>query len=76
MVFLMQLGHRIPKLETFNWGICIPDSCSSNDVEVAINQQLQDFSVGSTITLRAEVSDELCYVKDSKTFGWINYITL
>ncbi|KAK6625956.1 hypothetical protein RUM43_006255 [Polyplax serrata] len=59
-------GHRIPKFETFVWGVCVPSSCSSRDIEAALGYKLKKISKGSPLSFQMSINDEMCYVKEEK----------
>lgn len=39
--FILQLGHRVPKVSSIYWGICLPSSCSASDLQTTLKYHLQ-----------------------------------
>lgn len=56
-------SHRIPRFSSMHWAVCIPDSCSADDVHQMIKHQLSALDV---VGLRKEISVEefMCYSKN------------
>ncbi|XP_026326406.1 nose resistant to fluoxetine protein 6-like [Hyposmocoma kahamanoa] len=54
------MGHRVPRYSSILWGICIPSSCSSFDLEEEMSQRL------SGLGISVKVHNTMCSVKDLK----------
>ncbi|XP_059060067.1 nose resistant to fluoxetine protein 6-like [Achroia grisella] len=52
------MGHRVPRYSSLLWGVCIPSSCSSFDLEEELSQRLAD--LGMTV----KVHNTMCTVKN------------
>ncbi|KAM3968323.1 drop dead [Aphomia sociella] len=52
------MGHRIPRYSSLLWGVCIPSSCSSYDLEEELSNRLAD--LGMTV----KVYNTMCTVKN------------
>ncbi|KAG5684658.1 hypothetical protein PVAND_013876 [Polypedilum vanderplanki] len=59
-------GHRVPKWSTINFGVCVPSSCSSQDIEIAIKHFTKVFTNGTGIQLSVRVESEMCHVNDDE----------
>lgn len=64
-----QPGHRIAKVETFVWGICVPSSCTEKEVETAINYHLGQISNNGPFQFDVKINREVCYVEEKKEFS-------
>lgn len=58
--FVFQMGHRVPRYSSLLWGVCIPSSCSSFDLEEELNHRLSDLGIS------VKVHKNMCSVKDFK----------
>ncbi|KAJ9593682.1 hypothetical protein L9F63_014777, partial [Diploptera punctata] len=56
-------GHFVPRFTTMNWGMCVPASCTSADVEQALVDALQDYNQTSGLSFNIYVDPDMCYVK-------------
>uniref|UniRef100_A0A2A4J5M9 Nose resistant-to-fluoxetine protein N-terminal domain-containing protein n=1 Tax=Heliothis virescens TaxID=7102 RepID=A0A2A4J5M9_HELVI len=54
------MGHRVPRYSSLLWGVCIPSSCSSFDLEEELSQRLTGLGVS------AKVYNNMCSVKNVK----------
>ncbi|KAL7028534.1 hypothetical protein ACKWTF_005883 [Chironomus riparius] len=66
-------GHRVPRYSTINFGVCVPSSCSSNDVEIAMKHYTESFTDGTGVKLAVRVESEMCYVND---YEWMSKLDL
>ncbi|XP_075972637.1 drop dead [Anticarsia gemmatalis] len=57
---ITDMGHRVPRYSSLLWGVCMPSSCSSFDLEEELSQRL----AGLGISVR--VHNTMCSVKDFK----------
>ncbi|KAI8439948.1 hypothetical protein MSG28_001399 [Choristoneura fumiferana] len=55
-----KMGHRVPRYSSILWGVCIPSSCSSYDLEEELSQRL------SGLGISVRVQNTMCTVKDVK----------
>lgn len=69
----LQPGHRVPRWSTINFGICVPSSCTSEDIEIALKHYTEAFTNGTGFLLKVRVESEMCYVKDDK---WMSNLDL
>lgn len=53
-------------METFNWGLCIPSSCSNKDVENIAENILKRISYTEPFRFNVTVNDDVCYVAEEK----------
>ncbi|GBP48278.1 Nose resistant to fluoxetine protein 6 [Eumeta japonica] len=51
-------GHRVPRYSSILWGVCIPSSCSSYDLEDELSSHLSRFGV------EVKVHNTMCTVKN------------
>ncbi|KOB70394.1 Drop dead, partial [Operophtera brumata] len=42
---ITDMGHRVPRYSSLLWGVCIPSSCSSFDLEEELNHRLFDIGI-------------------------------
>lgn len=66
--FYLQPGHRVPRFSTINWAVCVPSSCTPNDVELVIKDYVARFMQDTGINVKVKVDKEMCQVKD---INWI-----
>ncbi|XP_026745777.1 nose resistant to fluoxetine protein 6 [Trichoplusia ni] len=57
---ITDMGHRVPRYSSLLWGVCIPSSCSSFDLEEELSQRL------SGLGISVRVHNTMCSVKDFK----------
>ncbi|XP_078033532.1 nose resistant to fluoxetine protein 6 [Augochlora pura] len=57
-------GHRVPRFNIINWGICAPAACSPKDVETSVRDILESYTLQSNINITVKVNKEMCQVKD------------
>ncbi|CAG9562958.1 unnamed protein product [Danaus chrysippus] len=55
---ITDMGHRVPRYSSILWGVCIPSSCNSFDLEDELNQKL------SSLGISVRVQNTMCTVKD------------
>ncbi|CAK1578058.1 unnamed protein product [Parnassius mnemosyne] len=55
---ITDMGHRVPRYSSLLWGICIPSSCSSFDLEEELSQKL------SSLNILVRVQNTMCTVKN------------
>lgn len=61
-----QPGHRVPRFSTINFGVCVPSTCSSRDVKIAVKHFAESFTNGTGVQLEVRVESEMCYVSDTE----------
>ncbi|XP_046978716.1 nose resistant to fluoxetine protein 6 [Vanessa cardui] len=54
------MGHRLPRYSSILWGVCIPSSCSSFDLEDELSHKLSDLGIS------VKVQNTMCTVKNFK----------
>ncbi|XP_053600049.1 nose resistant to fluoxetine protein 6 [Plodia interpunctella] len=54
------MGHRVPRYSSLLWGVCIPSSCSSFDLEEELSHSL------AGLGMRVKVHNTMCTVKNPK----------
>lgn len=57
---ITDMGHRVPRYSSLLWGVCIPSSCSSFDLEEELSQRVADLGIS------VKVHNNMCSVKSSK----------
>ncbi|KAL5276597.1 hypothetical protein ACFFRR_002050 [Megaselia abdita] len=62
----MDAGHRVPRFNLINWGICVPSSCSPQDIEFTIKEYLQNFSENLGMDFQVRVEPGLCQTKSNQ----------
>ncbi|XP_046386956.1 nose resistant to fluoxetine protein 6-like [Ischnura elegans] len=63
--------HRRDRLK---WGFCLPSSCSSTDLETALNHVLQRARPALGILASATVDESLCTVEEPVTLSGYDYM--
>lgn len=66
LLVLLKPGHRVPRFSTLNWGLCIPNSCSSDDVEIHLKSLAERYSNGTGFDVEVKVEEEMC--QENKKF--------
>ena len=56
----------IPKTSEIHWALCVPSSCSHNEVEDVLRQMLTDFIDDTSIIMTVEVRENMCQIKDTE----------
>ena len=69
----LQPGHRIPKFPSMYWPLCVPHTCSHQDVKEAVISQLKKLQISG---LKKDVSleDFMCQTRNEKkifSFGTV-----
>ncbi|XP_021920277.1 O-acyltransferase like protein-like isoform X2 [Zootermopsis nevadensis] len=59
-------GHRVPRFSAVHWALCVPASCNSSDVQLALADTLQKHAEGTGITFKVRVAAGMCQTKDDK----------
>ncbi|XP_045459770.1 nose resistant to fluoxetine protein 6 [Melitaea cinxia] len=54
------MGHRLPRYSSILWGVCMPSSCSSFDLEDELSHRLHDLGIS------VKVQNTMCTVKNVK----------
>ncbi|XP_049865237.1 nose resistant to fluoxetine protein 6-like [Pectinophora gossypiella] len=54
------MGHRVPRYSSLLWGVCIPSSCSSFDLEEELASRLRPLRIS------VKVHNTMCSVKNAK----------
>uniref|UniRef100_S4NN86 Drop dead n=1 Tax=Pararge aegeria TaxID=116150 RepID=S4NN86_9NEOP len=54
------MGHRLPRYSSILWGVCIPSTCSSFDLEDELSYKLSDLGIS------VRVQNTMCTIKDVK----------
>lgn len=62
--FVLQPGHRVPRYSTMNWAVCVPSSCSHNDVELSLKHFIESYTNGTGISIEIRVAEEMCQEKN------------
>ena len=65
-LFYFQPGHRVPRFSTINWALCVPSSCTFNDVENSLTMYLKNFTLGTGIQFKVRVDEEMCQRKTTE----------
>ncbi|XP_068083703.1 nose resistant to fluoxetine protein 6 [Anabrus simplex] len=58
-------GHRVPHFSSMNWALCVPASCTAEDVQAALEDTLQPYTEGTGISFQIKVRPSMCQVKQS-----------
>nr|CAD7401225.1 unnamed protein product [Timema cristinae] len=70
-------GHFIPQFSTIKWGLCVPHSCTPDDVDVTLKDALQPFSTSLMgIQIQTRVEPDMCYVDQPTEFGVGTYVVM
>ncbi|XP_054728013.1 nose resistant to fluoxetine protein 6 [Anastrepha obliqua] len=59
-------GHRVPRYSLINWGICVPNACTYQDVEYTVNEYLSNMTSSTGISFQVRVEPKMCQVRDNK----------
>nr|CAD7256296.1 unnamed protein product [Timema shepardi] len=70
-------GHFIPQFSTIKWGLCVPHSCTPDDVDVTLKDALEPFSTSLVgIQIQTRVEPDMCYVDQPTEFGVGTYVVM
>ncbi|CAG9824968.1 unnamed protein product [Phaedon cochleariae] len=56
-------GHRVPRFSSINWALCVPASCTSEDVELGLETYVNKMVEGTELRVRYEVDPSMCQKK-------------
>ncbi|GLV41432.1 drop dead [Carabus blaptoides fortunei] len=59
-------GHRVPRISSINWGLCVPHACSFRDVELGVQQLIADPLSQLGMNIEVEVKREMCQTNSDK----------
>ncbi|XP_067638010.1 nose resistant to fluoxetine protein 6 isoform X2 [Eurosta solidaginis] len=59
-------GHRVPRYSLINWGICVPNACTHQDVEYTVKEYLNNATQSTGISFQVRVEPKMCQVRDNK----------
>nr|CAD7459823.1 unnamed protein product [Timema tahoe] len=55
-------GHILPQFSTIKWGLCVPHSCTPNDVDASLTNALRHFGTSLTgLQIETQVDSDMCY---------------
>jgi hypothetical protein len=54
-----------PELSTIQLGVCVPSSCTAQDVQMLLNSVLQNLTQNTHLEISANVLQKNCYVLKS-----------
>lgn len=60
-------------MQSINWAICVPSSCTYKDVEYALRDYMTKLTEGTGIYAKVRVDEEMCQTNSRKP---INNITI
>ncbi|XP_069696138.1 nose resistant to fluoxetine protein 6-like [Periplaneta americana] len=71
-------GHFIPRFTTFQWGLCMPASCSSADLQQTLAEALSDYNHTSGLEFNVNVDPDMCYTRQQpgNSLGTATIITI
>ncbi|CAG2059805.1 unnamed protein product [Timema podura] len=69
--------HFIPQFSTIKWGLCVPQSCTPDDVDSTLKDALHPFSTSLMgIQIQTRVEPDMCYVDQPTEFGVGTYVVM
>nr|CAD7256295.1 unnamed protein product [Timema shepardi] len=70
-------GHILPQFSTIKWGLCVPHSCTPDDVDATLKDALEPFSTSLMgIQIQTRVEPDMCYVDQPTEFGVGTYVII
>nr|CAD7402723.1 unnamed protein product [Timema cristinae] len=55
-------GHFVPQFSTIMWGLCVPHSCTPNDVDASLKNALSHFGTSHMgLQIETLVDSDMCY---------------
>nr|CAD7441389.1 unnamed protein product [Timema bartmani] len=70
-------GHFIPQFSTIKWGLCVPHSCTPDDVDATLKDALQPFNTSLMgIQIQTRMEPDMCYVDQPTEFGVGTYVVM
>ncbi|XP_055388378.1 nose resistant to fluoxetine protein 6-like [Condylostylus longicornis] len=58
------VGHRIPRFSLINWGICVPASCSPEDIKYSLSTYLKNFTKSMNFDFDVRIQKSMCHNND------------
>lgn len=74
-LFSFQCGHRTPRFSHINWAVCIPSSCTHQDLEFGIKAYLAKYSENSDIEIAIKVDAEMCQLRQDVNIAGLDRST-
>ncbi|KAL1513441.1 hypothetical protein ABEB36_002852 [Hypothenemus hampei] len=59
-------GHRVPRFSSINWAVCVPNSCSSNDINIGLKNSLGRLTKRTKLNVRVQVDPTMCHTLNEK----------
>ncbi|XP_050308684.1 O-acyltransferase like protein-like [Anthonomus grandis grandis] len=53
-------GHRVPRFSSINWALCVPNSCTPDDVRKGLKKTVRRILDGTELEVRYEVDPDMC----------------
>ncbi|XP_018563221.1 nose resistant to fluoxetine protein 6-like [Anoplophora glabripennis] len=53
-------GHRVPRFSSINWALCVPNACSTKDVELGLKKTMDNLIKNTELKVRYEVDPAMC----------------
>lgn len=61
-----------------NWAVCVPSTCTPNDIQNSLKEYVQNFTAGTGVQVKIRVDPQMCHVKNTKPYEkytiWTGYI--
>lgn len=61
--FYFQFGYRVPCFSTVLWAVCIPASCTAQDVENSLQYTISKYTNQTGLKITLQVDQDMCQVK-------------
>ncbi|XP_026467559.1 O-acyltransferase like protein-like [Ctenocephalides felis] len=57
-------GHRVPRFSQTGWALCVPNACTSNDVEASLATSIRPYAENTGLRIRVRVDPEMCQTRN------------
>lgn len=69
----LQKVHFVPKSSEISWGVCVPSSCSSEEISSVLKQKIIEVTEIPELYWRVEIRHGNCQVENK---NWIQNLSL
>lgn len=66
----------VPRDSEIRWGLCVPSTCTPEEIEITLQDTLKSISDQSGINMAVEVRKSQCYVQDDNWVFDLDFATI
>lgn len=71
--YFLKPSHVVPKTSEVHWGLCVPSTCTHEEVQLVLSELLNDFTNHTGIKFDVEVLENMCQVKNE---NWMSQLSI